>query len=344
MSYMQHNVIGEAIQNNFRIISGKTQAIVGGVIKANGYGHGLIEVANALEQVGCTLFFVGSVEEGVSLRLHKISGEIFPLLGVRTYEEVTICERYGLTPVIHMREQLDFVAHYKQSIAIKCDTGMSRLGFKLTEIEDMLVYCQQKGITIGYIFSHLTTSVDIENVKRQQEEFEKMCTLIRSNYPFVKTSLGNSGSLECELTLGYDIVRCGIALYGYGVDISNLKPAMEIYTSILQIRDIPKGRTVSYNNTFIAPKDMRVASIACGYADGYHRGSRDGYVIVEGKCAPILGTICMQSCIIDISHIEEATLRSKVYVLQPSSGLCATTIAKSWGTISYEVLCSLGKS
>ena len=343
MSYIQHNVMIEKIQDNFLAISAVTQARVGAVIKANGYGHGSIEVAQGLEKVGCRLFFVGDVEEGVRVRTCGISGAIFPLLGIHNSEDVAKCSKYELTPVVHMKEQIALVRGYARPIAIKCDTGMSRLGFRLDELEECLALCKEYNIEIGYLLSHLTTSLDNQSVLRQKEEFDAMCSLVRSSYPDVQVSLGNSGSLDCDITLQYDIVRCGISLYGYDIDIVKVQPAMEVYTSILQIRDIPQGRTVSYNNTFVAPYDMRVASIACGYADGYHRKSTGAYVMIEGEQAPIIGTICMQLCIVDISHIEGVTLSSKAYIIQPSLGLCATTVGSFWGTIPFEVLCSLGK-
>lgn len=343
MNYIQHTVMIDVIQENYLKLRGITQGNIGGVIKANGYGHGLTAVAQGLEEVGCKLFFVGTVEEGLSLRLEGIAGNIFPLLGIRNSKEVEQCKQYSLTPVIHMKEQLALIADYKEPIAIKCDTGMSRLGFQLSEIEDVLSICKAHGIEIGYVFSHLTTSTDEQSVKRQQEEFEAISHRVRVVYPNVQLSLGNSGSLQCDISLGYDIVRCGIALYGYDAGYIGVQPAMEIYTHILQIREIPQGRTVSYNNTYTTPHTMRIASIACGYADGYHRRCTQGYVLIEGKKAPIIGAICMQSFIVDISHIEGITLESRVYLLQPSLGLCANTVAQSWGTISYEVLCSLGK-
>lgn len=343
MDYIRHTIMIEAIQNNFSMVCNRTQANVGAVIKANAYGHGNVEVAHALVDAGCNMFFTGSVAEAVYVRQHGITGTIIPLLGVLTQEEVRLCTQYNLVPVFHTKRQLELLRSYKGLIAIKCDTGMSRLGFAIHEIEDVLSICKQCGIEIGYVLSHLTTGSDTDNVIRQQQEFNRVFALIRNQYKNVQASLGNSGSLDSEIALDYDIVRCGIALYGYDVAIEGLQPAMEVYTAILQMHTITQGRTVSYNNTFIAPHDMRVAVVASGYAYGYHRMSENAFLIIEGERAPIVGTICMQLCIVDISHIKNVTYASKAYILQPSCGLCATTIAQSWNTISYEVLCALGK-
>lgn len=343
MNYVEQRVMIETIQNNFMSIQQKSNAKIGAVIKANGYGHGAVEVGKGLEEVGCRLFFTGTVSEGIYVRKQGVKGAIFPLLGISNKKEVEGCMEYDLTPVIHTEEQIHLLEGFKKPIAIKCDTGMSRLGFTIDEIEYKVSECKKQGLAIEYIFSHLTTVADGQHVKSQQKGFDTIYEIIQKTYTNVQASLGNSSSIGYGQALGYDIVRCGIALYGYDEAMPECKPAMEVNTKIIQIRTIQKGTTISYNNTFTAPKTMRIAVIAIGYADGFHRNSKNNIVVIEGVQAPMCGTICMQACMVDISEIDNVTLGSRAYVLQPSFGLCADKVAQSWGTIPYEVLCFLGK-
>ena len=339
---MEHHIDLQAIADNYTILQRKSCKNIAAVVKANAYGHGAAGVARQLAEQGCSVFFTGSVQEAVMLRSALSRGTIVALLGFHSLEELVLCERHAIIPLYHTTSQNKLLQYCTVPIAIKCDTGMSRLGFSLSELEDVLTLCRKYNITVEFLLSHLADSSDnMAYTTKQMDMFSTACTMTKTLYPCVATSLGNSATSFYEEQLPCDIIRCGIALYGYGDKV--LTPVMRITTRILQIRSLRKGTPVGYSCAFIAPRDMDIAVIALGYADGYCRTAKNAFVLVDGYKAPIIGNICMQSTMIDVSHIPNVSEKSEVAILDAKQGLGADTIAEFTETIPYEILCSLGK-
>ncbi|MGL4721736.1 MAG: alanine racemase [Desulfovibrionaceae bacterium] len=346
MSYTICHISLNAIAHNFLATAQQTDALVGAVVKADAYGHGLIQSSRVLEDVGCSFFFVGSVQEGATLRSQGIKKNIIALLGIHSEKEKELCIEYNIIPICCHKDDLLLLTSFPLPIAIKYDTGMGRLGFSTDTLQETMLFAKKKSLRIEYLISHLSFAEDTLYTKKQLQEFLYAKEIITTYYPNILFSLSNSTATRKYRDCHFDIVRCGLILYGYSEYNNNitLEPAMQVQTRILQYKTVKKGSYLSYNNTFIAPHDMNIAIIAAGYADAYKRLISKGMVLINGHFAPILGSICMQSTLVDITHIENVTKNTLVFLMHPSLGLDATALAKMWDTIPYEVLCLLGKN
>lgn len=340
------------------------------VVKADAYGHGHIQVAAALMREGANLFASGSVQEALELRRglrEQGAGDSAPLivalLGTVGCNDLRACTQNGIIPVLHSLEQCETLAGAGTplAVAVKCDTGMSRLGFGADEIP--LLVEKLRGlphVTPVLALSHLA-SADCEDgreqIRRQGVLFARMVAALREKWPRLAASLGNSAGtlLADEITglLGPHICRPGLALYGgnplAGTSLSffgkDLAQAMEVCTPVLAVREIAAGAGVGYGHTFIAQKPMRIAVIAAGYADCFTRGlSNRGEVCIRGTRAPIVGRISMQMTALDVSAMPDARMGDTVWLMGGpfDAALSVHDLACSWDTIPYEAMCLLG--
>lgn len=340
------------------------------VIKADAYGHGVVPVARTLVEEGVQQLAVGAVREGVQLRkqLDDLKADTFllALMGLSISEDAALAASYNVAPLIHNVESLQKMAaisktlrHKPMPIALKFDTGMSRLGFKLADMGSLVELLRSlPELNPHLVLTHLA-SADVEakdeDTKKQGAEFAEVSRSLRQAFPAVKDSVLNSPGILAWTQLGGDISRPGISLYGanplYKTSREHLgaglKSTMSILTSVMSVHALSKGTALSYGGTFVAPKDMQVAVLGIGYSDGYLRSaSGKGQVLLNGQRAPILGRVCMQMCMVDISHIPHVQVGQWAYMLGGSGpqSIKPEEVAEWWDSIPHEVFCSLGKN
>lgn len=331
-----------------------------GVVKANAYGHGAVPVAKRLEKLGAEYLAVACLDEAAELRQAGITAPIL-ILGPTPSEFAEELLRYDLTQSVQdmdaARALSAAAVHGDKSlkIHIKTDTGMSRLGFLCDEAhvdrsaEEIVKVCSLPGLEAEGIFTHfanadgdeaytmcqLTRFMEVVDKLRQRGVNFKICHCAASaavlNYPCTHL----------------DMVRPGIALYGHypdpsceGLDGPGLLPVMTLKTRIVAVRELPAGTSVSYGCTHTLARDSRLAVLPIGYADGLERLlSNRGEVLVNGRRAPILGRVCMDLCMVDVTDLPDVYVGDEVTVFGPELPL--EEKADAVGTIQYELLCGV---
>lgn len=354
-----------ALETNFRILQQQVgQDIrVMAMVKADAYGHGMIQAAHSFSRAGCTRFAVTEIQEGIELRQTGIVGQIFVLLGFQ-YAEAQLFFDYDLTPVIFDYQSLDGLSqvavnnNQKIAVHLKVDCGMGRLGFMPAELPTLMARLDDfPGITLAGIMSHFPLA-DAPNPLPTLEMYQRFQTACATSnqQDLVLCHIANSGAaLYCPETCG-DMVRLGISLYGYYPDGAigkdrnrgeQLIPAMSFTTQVIQVKSVPPGTGISYGHTFVTDKETRIAVLPVGYADGFLRAlSNKAQVLIKGQRARILGRVCMNLCMADITDIPGVESGDEVVILgsQGLETITADEIAEWMGTISYEVLCLFGNN
>jgi alanine racemase len=346
------------------------------IIKSDAYGHGIIHTTRVLEAEGIDLLAVGTVNEGVRLRRSGIRAGLVALLGAMNAEDARLAAELDIMPLLHSFDELALLENLSMPIdvVIKCDTGMRRLGFTLDELPALIdrIKSNQK-IHPRIILSHLACSDECnqDNVTlHQMRTFSVACQIVREAYPNIQPSLLNSSGMLiwpeikqqapdlAEAEFGHILARPGHTLYGdnplCGTPREALGagffPVMETRSSVLAVRTVHKGDSLSYGHTFTAEKDMRIAIIAAGYAGGYPRSLSDkGYVAFRGGRAPIVGRVCMQMTFVDVSHLPSVRSEDPVWLLGgPNDGITKSITAfelAQWASmIAYEITCAFGKN
>ncbi len=354
-----------AIRRNYRHL--RTHGALLPVIKADAYGHGMLPVARVLGEEGASHFAVSTVQEGKLLRHEGYQQGIVVLQGVCTKEEAEQAQHCLLLPLISSFEALDMLTQSASEsspvpIGLKCNTGMTRLGFDEAELPALIEYLRtHPQITPHILVSHLACADMPEEDSYTQEQatcFARINQALRTVFPNIIRSLANSAATLEHDSYGYEFGRAGISLYGgnpfHGTSKealgTGLSWAMYVRSRILHIRQIAQGETVSYGRIFTAPRDMRIAIVGAGYAQGYSRGtSNKGFVGIAGHKAPQVGRVCMSMIAVDISHIPNANLGETAWIMGAPENLHDTTPtaqdwADIWGSIPYEVLCLMGNS
>jgi alanine racemase len=318
------------------------------MVKAFSYGSGSIEVASLLEKQQVDYLAVAYADEGVVLRKHGIRTPIMVMNpDVADFDRMI---ENNLEPEIYslhlLQELIEKIKDAPADIHIKLETGMNRLGFSSHELDRLLsVLKQHPGIRVKTVFSHLAASEDPkldDFTDAQIGLFNELSERIIRELPYpVKKHLVNSSGIVRFPNAQFDYVRLGIGLYG--VDSSNsiqqqLLPIGTLKTRIAQIRQVPKGQTIGYSRRGIADRDLKIAVLAIGYADGYDRrfGNGVGEVFIAGQKAKTIGNICMDMCMADITHIDEVQEgdEAKIYCNEIS----IIEEAEKIGTIAYELL------
>ena len=350
------------------------------IVKGNGYGHGGPQVAKALEKAGSDWFGVTCTEEGIAVREAGVRKPVLVLTSFSPGEESRLIE-YDLTAVVHRCEQLKQLdraaARFlgkrggkkggkRVSFHLKMDTGMNRLGIAPGDVEcfaGQLAKC--KHMELGGVFTHFASSEVLTNTRvgeqtRQQEErfYAALDRLRALGIDPGIVHLANSAAIATRPETWADMVRPGAILYGYhpGYDPVELRPQIEaklplktvmsLRTRIINVRNIPEGAGVGYNETFIAKRPTRIAVLAAGYGDGIHRslGNR-GSVLVRGILAPIVGIISMDVTMIDVTDVPGAEI-GDVVTIYGSDGehvRPANVIARSIGTVTSDLLCAVSQ-
>ena len=353
----------EAIKHNFdkikKLLPDNVKIMP--VIKADGYGHGANVFAELLEEKS-DYFAVAIIEEAIALREHGVKKPIL-LLGYTApvYFEKALQNDITVTILSYedavAMSQAAVKINKTAKIHIPVDTGMSRIGFTPDEFgaEEVLKIASLKNICIEGVFTHFATAdeADKDFTKLQAERFTHFKNLLEARNVNIKLyHCANSGAIMQHGKLSFDMMRAGIILYGLypseEVDKSvlDLIPVMELKTHVAFVKTIKKGDSVSYGRTFTADKDMKIATIPVGYADGYPRLlSNKGRVIINGSYAPIVGRICMDQFMVDVSHIETVKTGDEVVLIGKQNELFigADEVARLTETINYEVTCNISK-
>jgi alanine racemase len=329
------------------------------VVKANAYGHGAVETTKALIRQGVSRVAVVSIEEGITLRQAGINAPIV-VLGPLFHEQITDLFAHQLTPVVSDSSVLPALAQAAASlptpypIHIKVETGMGRLGLTQDELASVI---GSKGfprsLQLEGLMTHLadTDGPFMDATQQQLALFNEVVTVVKAggfSVPLIHAA--NSGGAVRFPQAHYSLVRPGIMLYGYhtlpkSVAAPDLKPVLSLRTCIAQLRTIQPGRTVSYNGTFTATRPTRIAILPIGYADGLNRRlSNRGRVLIRGQRAPIVGLVCMDMVMVDVTHISGAAAGDEAVLIgrQGQEQITADDMATWAETIPYEVLCSIG--
>jgi alanine racemase len=335
---------------------------VAGVVKADAYGHGALEVSRVLVREGAKWLAVSCVDEGVALRSGGIrEPRILIIGGVLPYEADALVE-YDLTPALHSLDQIRWfegVARASRKSLryhLKIDSGMGRMGTRASAEEILAVVRDTKHAQLEGLMTHLASITDFTSTQTNDQlaYFRGVHDRLRQagvNLARVHTS--SSNAVGYGLKDGwYNMVRAGHALYGYASPARgdappqrlNVQPALTWKAKILVVKDLPEGAPVGYGGIFRTLQPMRIGVIAAGYADGmFHRLSNRGKVIADGKLTPILGAISMDLTTIDLSHTTRLGPGDEVTLLgsEGEARLDAQQIARVAGTISYNILCSI---
>ena len=334
-----------------------------GVVKADGYGHGSVKVAEVLRANGVDTFAVSTLQEAIVLREAGATEQIISLsLTPNFYSNVLV--EYDITPVISSLENARAISKTATEVGktvsgfIAADTGMGRIGYltwNVNAISEIKEISQLPNFKIAGLFSHMSTADSADKTfSRQQEQCfnEFYDKLIAAGIEIPMRTFANSASVMELPSVYFDAVRPGIILYGCypsdEVDKSSLslKPVMSVKATISHLKDVPAGFSVSYGREFISKRPSKIATIALGYADGYPRPyAPKGEVIVNGVKAPLAGNICMDQCMIDVTDVPDVKVGEEVIVMgsDGKNTILADDIAKATGTINYEIICAFGQ-
>ena len=347
----------KAIEHNMRLLRSAVPATAKmmAVVKADGYGHGAAETACAAIRGGADMLAVASAGEGRQLREQGIDIPIL-VLGAVTETDAPDGVRYGLIQTVCSAEMVRWCEkaacdQQKQTeVHLKIDTGMGRIGVR-TEAErdivlEALSSCSHVRLTGA--FTHFSDADGEEDgIRYTRQQYRRFLEMTAPLPDGIIRHCCNSAAIHRFPEMSMDMVRAGISLYGYPPVPVNLplKPCMSWSADISYIKDLPAGSYVSYGRTFRNEKPVRAATITCGYGDGYfRRAGTEGYVLIGGKRAKIIGRVCMDQMMADITDIDHVSVGDEAILIGSAGNeqITAEDIASWAGTISYEILLSVG--
>ncbi len=342
-----------------RELVGKETRIMG-IVKSDAYGHGLIPVARELEKLHIDSLGIDYLSEAIRLRTEGVKTPVVILLGISKPQEAQKVAEYNLTPVIFDLDSARMLSEEGKkngrsiNVYIKIDTGMGRLGIDFRETDLFLKkFISMKGIKIEGLTSHLSSADQEDTVftNTQIKNFREAISASRKlGLELTMNNLANSAGIIRYKEAHFDLVRPGIMLYG-GLscpDFANpppLKNLMTFCSSVLQIRKVEHGTSISYGRTFYTDGSRKIAILSAGYADGLSRSmSNRGQVLINGQKARIIGRICMNLTIADVTSIKGVKKGDRACFLGKENGntITADDMARWADTISYEILCSIG--
>jgi alanine racemase len=357
------NVDLDAIQNNIlntrKILNKGTKILT--IIKADGYGHGAVPIAKALNDI-VDGFGIAIIEEGIELRKAGINKPLL-ILGYTPKEQYKLLIKYNITQTIFQKNaafELSEVArrHKKKApIHIKLDTGMTRIGFGDDEesLKAIKEIATLKGIEIEGIFSHFACAdeKDKTSANIQLERYTRFVDKLEEEGVYIPIKhIANSAGIIDMPEARFNMVRSGICTYGLypSQEVKKklllLKPALEIKTHVSYIKDVEAGVGVSYGSTYVTDKKTKIATIPVGYGDGYPRQlSSRGRVLIHGKSAPIIGRICMDQFMVDVTKIENVEQGDIVTIIGRDGDefISVEEAADMAYSFNYEFICNIGK-
>lgn len=324
------------------------------VVKADAYGHGDAVVAKLLSDNGICDFAVSNIDEAIHIRKAGVDGRII-ILGYTPLKRINDLVNYDITQALLSEEYAEEIS--RSGYRIKCqfalDTGMRRIGLNADDPNECERVIRKYADLLNGLFTHLCVADTKEQdgfTHDQISKFEEICTRVadlKLDYCHCMNSAGglwHHSDISC-------FSRLGIILYGLKPDYMNtlpsqIKPALTWKSIVSMVKVIERGDTVGYGRSFLADDNMKIATIPTGYADGYNRLlSNKGCVLINGKKAPIVGRVCMDQMMVDVSKIDDVMMGTEV-VLIGNSGretITADDLADMYGTIGYEVVCSISK-
>jgi alanine racemase len=339
-----------AIVANYRALQARLGPVsCSAVVKADAYGLGLREVAPALAAAGCRTFFVAHLEEGVALRAHLPSPEIFVLNGPVEGDE-RVFEAHDLAPVLNSPDQVDRWASLcrargSRPAALHIDTGMSRLGLSEDELDRLAAEPGRLGgIDCRFVMSHLACAEEPQHPMNARQL--SLFNAARARLPAMRACFANSSGIFLGPPYHFDMARPGVALYGANPtpDRENpMRPVVRLEARILQIREIDPPRTVGYGAAHRVDRRTKIATVAIGYADGYLRSlSGRGICHVAGHKVSVIGRVSMDLTTLDVTDVPPALALpgALAEIVGPNHSVDA--VASEAGTIAYEILTSLG--
>ena len=330
------------------------------VIKADAYGHGAAALAEELEDLA-DYFGVAEIDEAVELRNSGVTKPIL-ILGYTDETEYEDLLNYDITQAVYDVEKcrsLSLLAEKtgrKARVHIKVDSGMHRIGFPVDEqgVADAEELFSMPGLSVEGIFTHFAKA-DEKDKTSALEQYNAFSTFVKTlegrGHDLGVRHIDNSaGAMELH-SKGFDMMRLGIVIYGLypseEVDKSVvIRPAMQLVTHITHLKTLPAGCGISYGHTFVTERETRVATVSAGYADGYPRAqSGTGRVLIRGEYAPILGRVCMDQFMVDVSHIPDAEIGDEVVLFgtDGEKSISVEEVAEPAVSFNYELVCNVAR-
>ncbi len=354
----------DAITHNYRKIKESIPSYtkIMAVVKADAYGHGAVKVSQILQEEGVDYLAVAIAAEGAQLREEGIRTPIL-VLGYTPASSVGALIENDLTQTIFSYEMAKFISYEasklgkKVKIHIKVDTGMGRIGFlpHPTSIEEIIEINKLPNIEIEGFYTHFSSADEEDQTytKKQNSIFNgflKELGEVGIDAPIIHAA--NSAAIIMHKYTHANLVRLGISLYGhYPSEMTKpyamgLVPSMSLKSQVVHLKKVPKGEQIGYNRKYTTNHTTKIATIPIGYADGYSRGlSNKGRVLIRGEYAPVIGNICMDQFMVDVTHINYVAVGDEVVLFgkQNSNEITVEEIANILNTINYEVICMIGK-
>ena len=350
----------DAISNNFDRIAAKAGTQVMAIIKADAYGHGAIQVAKLLRNK-CNFFGVSSMLEALELRQAGLDTPIL-ILGQTPIAAFPEAIRLGIRPAIFHYE--DAVALSQEAVRqniqapfhFAVDTGMSRLGFQATEESADICarIAQLPNLIPEGLFSHFATAdcPDLTDARRQAERFDRFDTMLKERGVTVTLRHMDNSAGVLNFDQHYEMVRSGIITYGMypSADVPShqlpVRPALQWHSRVTHVKTLEPGRAISYGGIYVTERPTVVATVPVGYADGYRRSlSGKFYVLIRGRRAPILGRICMDQMMVDVTDIPGVSTNDKVVLVgrDGNEEITFDQMAQVLDTINYEIVCGISR-
>ncbi len=355
----------DAIINNYNCIKNAVNgANVMAVVKADAYGHGAVTIAKHLWQNGANYFGVSGLQEALELRKNGIEAEIL-IFGYTVESAALDLAQNNIQQTVYNLQYAQKLNDFAKknnvhlNVQIKVDTGMGRLGFAARDsvqnaCDEIEAVCKLSNLKATGIFTHFAAAdskqqADVLYTKNQHEMFIKTIEILKQrNISFDLVHCCNSAAAFMYPQFASNLVRAGIALYGENpskdMNITQLKPTIKFKAIISQVKNIKKGSFESYGRTFCAEKDMKIATVCAGYADGYPRAmSNVGIVKINEKPAKVIGRVCMDQLMVDVSEIDNVKEGDIATLFGAGAFNSVTDIANIANTLNYEIICGVGR-
>jgi alanine racemase len=345
------NIDISALRRNYTKIKEVANCPVMPVVKANAYGHGSVEVAQALREEGVEIFGVATIEEGVELRENSIDNPVLILGSIYPFENYSTVIKYNLTPIIASHysakalEDTSRNMNVRTAFHLKIDTGMGRIGVSPdTAVRLWNEFAESDYLYAEGIFTHLARSdSDIVYTRKQIRELQRVLDDVKVQPKYVHAA--NTAGLINFSPSCFNLVRPGLAIYGLypdGISANDIEldPVLSWRSKIVYLKKVSKSTPVSYGGNWIAPRESRIATVCVGYADGYSRAlsNRSKVLIREKKC-PVVGRVCMDMIMVDVTDIEGVNIGDDVILIgtEGSQTVTAEDMAGWADTINYEI-------
>ena len=352
-----------AIRHNIRQIKGiiKNGTKIIAVIKADAYGHGAVEIARTLISENVDYFAVAILDEAIELRKNGILKPIL-ILGYTPVEDLKYVVEYDITQTVFNYKYAEMLSkeavlqNKRAKVHVKIDTGMGRIGYTDFDLafHDTVKMSKLKNVDVEGIFTHFSTADEVDKAYtiKQYNRFADVIKNIESKVKIPLKHASNSAAILDLPDMTLNAVRPGIILYGHypseSVKNIGIVPSMSLIGKIIYVKDVDAGTPISYGRKFVTQQRSKIATVPIGYADGYTRLlSGKARVIINNQYAPVVGNICMDQLMIDVTGIDNVKEGDEVIFFGKSRDLNLTLsveeLAEKLGTINYEILCTLGR-